>query len=252
MECEGQGGPLIEKSLAWLRRTLTELSTSPKSGDFQQCSRRRFHMDRRWLMSRWSLRSCPGPVLVLVGADMALLAARRSSWSYGYVTPGPDTWYKRDVDGFVFAAAAGGGQGHRPELRLQPGEGDREHRFADQPGRGRHVRVHVQPERGEHRRQEVRRGAMFPSSSRTTSGQVLKSGFDVVAAIDFDWNAMGKDVAQLHREDLPRREHRRDHGPVRAHPGADVPRILRARGRSSWERTRSSPCATASTIRTRR
>jgi len=26
MECEGQGGPMIEKSLAWLRRTLTELN----------------------------------------------------------------------------------------------------------------------------------------------------------------------------------------------------------------------------------
>jgi len=26
MECEGQGGPMIEKSLAWLRRTLDDLS----------------------------------------------------------------------------------------------------------------------------------------------------------------------------------------------------------------------------------
>ena len=25
MECEGQGGPMIEKSLAWLRKTLDEL-----------------------------------------------------------------------------------------------------------------------------------------------------------------------------------------------------------------------------------
>jgi hypothetical protein len=25
MECEGQGGPLIEKSLEWLRSTLSEL-----------------------------------------------------------------------------------------------------------------------------------------------------------------------------------------------------------------------------------
>jgi len=25
MECEGQGGPMIEKSLAWLRKTLGEL-----------------------------------------------------------------------------------------------------------------------------------------------------------------------------------------------------------------------------------
>ncbi len=26
MECEGQAGPMIEKSLAWMRRTLTELN----------------------------------------------------------------------------------------------------------------------------------------------------------------------------------------------------------------------------------
>jgi hypothetical protein len=25
MECEGQGGPMIERSLAWLRKTLKEL-----------------------------------------------------------------------------------------------------------------------------------------------------------------------------------------------------------------------------------
>jgi len=25
MECEGQGGPMLERSLAWLRRTLKEL-----------------------------------------------------------------------------------------------------------------------------------------------------------------------------------------------------------------------------------
>jgi len=25
MECEGQGGPMIERSLAWLRETLSEL-----------------------------------------------------------------------------------------------------------------------------------------------------------------------------------------------------------------------------------
>ncbi len=31
MECEGQGGPLIEKSLAWLRRTLKDLKI-PEEG----------------------------------------------------------------------------------------------------------------------------------------------------------------------------------------------------------------------------
>ena len=28
IECEGQGGPMIEQSLAWMRRTLTELGIS--------------------------------------------------------------------------------------------------------------------------------------------------------------------------------------------------------------------------------
>jgi len=32
MECEGQGGPLIEKSLAWLRGTLKELNIPEETG----------------------------------------------------------------------------------------------------------------------------------------------------------------------------------------------------------------------------
>ena len=30
--------------------------------------------------------------------------------TYGYISPGPDTWYQRDVDGFVFAAEADGNE----------------------------------------------------------------------------------------------------------------------------------------------
>lgn len=33
IECEGQGGPMIEKSLAWLRRTLRELGIPEETGD---------------------------------------------------------------------------------------------------------------------------------------------------------------------------------------------------------------------------
>ena len=31
MECEGQGGPMIEKSLAWLRKTLKELGIAEEN-----------------------------------------------------------------------------------------------------------------------------------------------------------------------------------------------------------------------------
>jgi hypothetical protein len=33
IECEGQGGPMIERSLAWVRNTLTEVA-SPVGGSF--------------------------------------------------------------------------------------------------------------------------------------------------------------------------------------------------------------------------
>ena len=39
----------------------------------------------------------------LVSFQPANYAAKKEL-TFGYVTPGPDTWYKRDVDGFVLAA----------------------------------------------------------------------------------------------------------------------------------------------------
>ena len=41
--------------------------------------------------------------LVAASVPMASFAAKKDS-TFGYITPGPDTWYKRDVDGFVLAA----------------------------------------------------------------------------------------------------------------------------------------------------
>jgi ABC-type sugar transport system substrate-binding protein len=31
-------------------------------------------------------------------------AGSAKDFTFGYITPGPDTWYKRDVDGFVLGA----------------------------------------------------------------------------------------------------------------------------------------------------
>ena len=121
---------------------------------------------------------------------------------YGYVTPGPDTWYKKDVDGFVYAAGAGGSEGDRPELRLQRGEGDRQHRLPDQPGRRWNGIFTFNPN-GANIAAKKCAAAGIPLVVTDNVGQVLKSGYDVVAAIDFDWNAMGKDVAQYIAQNYP-------------------------------------------------
>ena len=48
-------------------------------------------------------------VLVLLALAGGLVpAAAAGPKTYGYVTPGPDTWYKKDVDGFVYAAQKAG------------------------------------------------------------------------------------------------------------------------------------------------
>ena len=58
-------------------------------------------MTRRWLIALKVLPIAFAVIAIAIG-DMTLFAASGGKQLvYGYVTPGPDTWYKRDVDGFV-------------------------------------------------------------------------------------------------------------------------------------------------------
>ena len=41
---------------------------------------------------------------IATGIGSTRLFAAEAGKVYGYVTPGPDTWYKRDVDGFQYGA----------------------------------------------------------------------------------------------------------------------------------------------------
>ena len=43
-------------------------------------------------------------LIAAMSVPMATLAANKKDLTFGYITPGPDTWYKRDVDGFTLAA----------------------------------------------------------------------------------------------------------------------------------------------------
>jgi ribose transport system substrate-binding protein len=113
---------------------------------------------------------------------------------YGYVTPGPDTWYKKDVEGFVFAAQKVGAK-----VVVLNSNYDQEKEIANidslinQGVDG--LCVFTFNQNGANIAAKKAAAAKIPLVVTDNVGQVLKSGSDVVAAIDFDWSAMGKDMA---------------------------------------------------------
>ncbi len=114
---------------------------------------------------------------------------------YGYVTPGPDTWYKKDVDGFVFAAEKVGAK-----VVVLNSNYDQAKEIANidslinQGVDG--MCVFTFNQNGANIAAKKAAAAKIPLVVTDNAGQVLKSGSPIVAAIDFDWSAMGKDVAE--------------------------------------------------------
>jgi len=142
-------------------------------------------------------------VFALVVGDMVLFAAPAGKQLvYGYVTPGPDTWYKRDVDGFVFAAQRAGAKvivlnsDYNAETEIANIDS-----LINQGVDG--MCVFTFNQNGANIAAKKCAAAKIPLVVTDNVGQVLKSGSDVVAAIDFDWNAMGKDVAQYIAKTYP-------------------------------------------------
>jgi len=135
-------------------------------------------------------------LIAFVIGDMAALAATAGKQLvYGYVTPGPDTWYKRDVDGFVYAAERAGAK-----VIVLNSDYNAEKEIANidsliNQGVDGMATFTFNPN-GANIAAKKAAAAGIPLVVTDNVGQVLKSGHDVVAAIDFDWNAMGKDVAQ--------------------------------------------------------
>ncbi len=121
---------------------------------------------------------------------------------YGYVTPGPDTWYKKDVDGFVYAAQKAGAK-----VVVLNSNYDQEKEIANidslinQGVDG--MAVFTFNQNGANIAAKKAAAANIPLVVTDNVGQVLKSGSPVVACIDFDWSAMGKDVANYIAKTYP-------------------------------------------------
>lgn len=135
---------------------------------------------------------------------LALFAG--SGWTgekvYGYVTPGPDTWYKKDVEGFQYGAEKAGAK-----VIVLNSDYDVEKEIANidslitQGVDG--MCVFTFNEGGANVAARKCAEAGIPLVVTDNVGEVLKQHKTVVACIDFDWEAMGVDTAEWLAANLP-------------------------------------------------
>ena len=148
---------------------------------------------------------------------------------YGYVTPGPDTWYKKGVEGFQYAAKRAGA-----EVIVLNSNYDAEKEIANieslimQGVDG--MCVFTFNESGANIAAKKCAKAGIPLVVTDNAGQVLKQSDDVVACIDFDWKAMGNDWAEYIARSYPDQNIAMvtglfEHVPVQMYRGAFEPRV---------------------------
>jgi ribose transport system substrate-binding protein len=122
---------------------------------------------------------------------------------YGYVTPGPDTWYRKDVEGFQYAAGLAG-----VEVIVLNSDYDTEKEIANintlvNMGVDGMCVFSFNPNGAFIAARECA-NAGIPLVVTDNVGEVLKSGHDIVACIDFDWKGMGINMANYIAEHFPK------------------------------------------------
>ncbi|MCS7247726.1 MAG: sugar ABC transporter substrate-binding protein [Anaerolineales bacterium] len=122
--------------------------------------------------------------------------------TYCYITPGPDTWYKRDVEGFQYGASLDG-----VEVIVVNSDYDVEKELANiefcinQGSDG--ISVFSFNENGAIIAARRGQEAGIPVVATDSVGSVAASGQEIVAEIDFDWTAMGETYAQWMADNYP-------------------------------------------------
>lgn len=121
---------------------------------------------------------------------------------YGYITPGPDTWYQRNVDGFKMGAER---DGHEVVVLNSDYDASKEianiEALINQGVDG--VVIFSFNETGAQIAAEKFGAAGIPLVATDSVGTVLDSKADPVAAIDFDWTEMGNNYAEWIAKNYP-------------------------------------------------
>ena len=122
--------------------------------------------------------------------------------TYCYITPGPDTWYKRDVEGFEYGASLDGvdvivvNSDYDVEKELQNIE-----YCVNQGVDG--ISVFSFNENGARLAAKAGQEAGIPVVATDSVGSVKEAGQEIVAEIDFDWTEIGKVTAEWMAETHP-------------------------------------------------
>jgi ribose transport system substrate-binding protein len=140
--------------------------------------------------------------LLLALVAQSVLAQEGRTLVYGYVSPGPDTWYQRDVDGFVFGADEDG-----VEVIVLNSQYDAEREIANveslinQGVDG--ISMFSFTENGAIIAADMANAAGIPIVVTDSVGSVAAAGRTVVAEIDFDWYGMGVQYAEWMADNFP-------------------------------------------------
>jgi len=145
------------------------------------------------------------PLILLLTAVISFPVinyAAKKDLTFGYITPGPDTWYKRDVDGFVLAANMLGVKTVvlNSDYDVQKEVSNIES-LITQGVNGMAI-FSFNPQ-GAITAAKKCKAASIPLVTVDNCGQALNSGNDIVAAIDFDWKAMGNNYAEYMAQNYP-------------------------------------------------
>jgi ribose transport system substrate-binding protein len=137
-------------------------------------------------------------ILMLVGCA----PAAPKKLTYCYITPGPDTWYKRDVEGFQAGAQQDG-----VDVVVYNSEYNVEKELANidqcinQGVNG--ISVFSFNENGARIAAQKGMKAGIPVVATDSVGSVKAAGQEIVAEIDFDWTKMGENYAQWMADNHP-------------------------------------------------
>jgi ribose transport system substrate-binding protein len=142
--------------------------------------------------------------LFLLGTifSSAAVSAQDEELTFGYITPGPDTWYKRDVEGFQWACELLGVE--TIVMNSQYDVGTEVSNIESMLAQGVDgMAIFSFNQQGAITAADKANDENVPLVTVDNVGQALETEHDITAAIDFDWAGMGVNYAEYMAENYP-------------------------------------------------
>lgn len=129
------------------------------------------------------------------GTASGTIVAPAKQLTFGYISPGPDTWYKRDVEGFQYAADKYGVK--VVVLNSQYDQQKEIQNIQSLTGQGVDgISMFSFNQNGAMMAAQEGQKAGIPVVLTDDVGSAIGKGSKVAAAVDFDWCGMGQKYAQ--------------------------------------------------------